>query len=388
MIWYRVGSGHEEPAATGTSHFLEHMMFKGTKRFGKGEIDRITTQLGGFNNAFTSLDYTTYFFSFASDRWFPALEIEADRMSNCLFDETEFELERAVVLEELRMELDNPWDFLRHKTTRAALRDHPYRFPVIGLSDRVSSLSLDTLRRHYKRFYSPNNAALVLVGNFNTGECIRRVEEIFGPAPALGGRPTVSVPEAGWPSGTRLELTHPIRVPRLMVALPAPPVELEEFYAYQLLDKLLGEGKLSRLYQRLIEKDRLASMVTTEITETRDPFLLFIRANVRESTQIEAAERAVREELDKLTNDLPSPDELERAKKQCLTHFLTELEVTSDQAFAIGLFETLDQPHFLREYEERIKGLNAEQVRETAQRYFSANYATVGTMRPVTREAS
>jgi zinc protease len=172
-----------------------------------------------------------------------------------------------------------------------------------------------------------------------------------------------------------------------MVALPAPPVKLDDFYAYQLLDRLLGKGKLSRLHQRLVETDRLASMVTTEITETRDPFLLFIRANVRESSQIEAAERAVREELDKLTNYLPSPAELERAKKQCLTHFLNELEVTSDQAFAIGLFETLEQPDFLREYAERIQGLTAEEVRETAQRYLSPEHATVGIMNPGNREA-
>ena len=145
MICYRVGSRVEAPGRTGISHFLEHMMFKGTGRFGPGEIDRITALHGGSNNAFTTQDYTAYFFSFASDRWVCALEIEADRMSNNRFDPRQFELERRVILEESRMEQDHPWGALRRSVELKAFERHPYRFPVIGLSRDIQALTVEQM---------------------------------------------------------------------------------------------------------------------------------------------------------------------------------------------------------------------------------------------------
>ncbi len=382
MIWYRVGSRHEQPGSTGTSHFLEHMMFKGTKRFGKGEIDYITTRNGGFNNAFTSLDYTAYYFSFASDRWRQALEIESDRMRNNVFDPIEFELERRVILEEMRMELDQPWEILRQAVALAAFEQHPYRFPVIGLHEDVADLTISKVRRHYENYYLPSNATLVIVGDFPTDEIMTYVQDLFGTLPDVPA-PRFSTTSEIWPSAkVELKLEHPTTIPRLLLGLSAPAVNDRHLCAFHILDKLLTEGKLSRLFHRLIEKDRLASRVTSEISETRDPFLLLVRVDLRKQTELGAVEAALREELFRLTQEVPVPEEVNRAKKQCILSYLSDLETTSDQAFNIGLYETLNRLDLLTDYCQQIEAVSPEDVTAAACRFLRVDEAIVASMLP------
>lgn len=382
MTWYRIGSRYEKPGNTGASHFLEHLMFKGTKRLGKGEIDHITTRHGGFNNAFTSLDYTAYYFSFASDRWRAALEIEVDRMCNCNFDEAEFELERSVILEELRMELDHPWEVLRQAVAMEAFKQHPYRFPVIGISEDVAQLSLTAIQEFYRKYYQPSNATLVLAGDFETRQVVEYARELFGSLPD-SSLPRCSTTPEQTPSGTiRFEVDFPTTIPRLIIGLPAPSVDDQNLYAFHILDKLLTEGKLSRLYQRLIEKEELVSLVTTEICETVDPFLLLIRADVKRQSSLKAVESAILEELIQLIRDPLTSDELARAKKQCTTHYLNDFETPSDQAFNIGLFETLERPDVLTAYCERIERVTPEEVTLAARSFLDPDKTILGSMRP------
>src|ERR1051325_7197400 len=180
MIWYRVGSRNEELGQTGKSHFLEHMLFKGTDRFKKGEIDLITLKNGGGNNAFTSHDFTAYYFNFASDRWEIALEIEADRMVNCTFEPDEFEAEKKVVIEELKTGLDSPWGLLLQEEEAAAFKVHPYRNPIVGWLQDVERATAQEQQNYYRRFYHPNNATLVITGDFNSDDVLKRVEQAFG----------------------------------------------------------------------------------------------------------------------------------------------------------------------------------------------------------------
>src|SRR5437868_12863914 len=177
MIWYRVGSRNEELGQTGKSHFLEHMLFKGTDRFKKGQIDLITLKNGGGNNAFTSHDFTAYYFNFASDRWDIALEIEADRMVSCSFDPEEFEAEKKVVIEELKTGLDSPWGLLMQEPDAAAYKNHPYRNPIVGWLQDVESASAAEQQSYYRRYYHPNNAVLVLVGDCATARVVEDVSE-------------------------------------------------------------------------------------------------------------------------------------------------------------------------------------------------------------------
>src|SRR5437762_863661 len=172
MIWYRVGSRNEELGQTGKSHFLEHMLFKGTDLFKKGQIDLLTLKNGGSNNAFTSHDFTAYYFNFASDRWNIALDIEADRMVNCIFDPDEFEAEKKVVIEELKTGPDSPWGLLHQEEEATAFKVHPYRNPIVGWLQDVERATAQEQQAYYRRFYHPNNAILVLAGDFDTGQLL------------------------------------------------------------------------------------------------------------------------------------------------------------------------------------------------------------------------
>src|SRR5438093_720120 len=184
MIWYRVGSRNEGLGQTGKSHFLEHMLFKGTDRFQKGQIDLLTLKNGGGNNAFTSHDFTAYYFNFASDRWNIALEIEADRMVNCTFEAEEFEAEKKVVIEELKGSLDSPWGLLLQEVDATAYKMHPYRNPIVGWLQDVERATAAEQQAYYRKHYHPNNAILVLAGDFETEQVLAKVERAFGSIPA------------------------------------------------------------------------------------------------------------------------------------------------------------------------------------------------------------
>src|SRR6266540_2334382 len=192
MIWYRVGSRNEELGQTGKSHFLEHMLFKGTERFKKGEIDLLTLKNGGGNNAFTSHDFTAYYFNFASDRWQIALEIEADRMVNCAFEPEEFEAEKKVVIEELKTGLDSPWGLLLQEEEAIAYKVHPYRNPIVGWLQDVERATVEQQQAYYHRYYHPNNATLVIAGDFDTDAVLQKVDRAFSSIPA--GPPPAPMP--------------------------------------------------------------------------------------------------------------------------------------------------------------------------------------------------
>ncbi|UCF37874.1 MAG: insulinase family protein [Acidobacteriota bacterium] len=383
MIWYRVGSSSELPGQRGICHFIEHMLFKGTKRFGKGAIDYITTQNGGFNNAFTAHDYTAYFFSFASDRWKQALEIEADRMFNAQFDEAEFDLERQVILEELQMALDDPWDFLRLEMDQAAFQKHPYGQPILGTREDLENMTREALLEFYGTHYVPGNATLVLVGDVETDKALKAVEQ------TLGKLPSCTVPnlaEARSEQRTQLVrrfLEHPTGVYRMLVAVPAPSSTEADFAEMNVIDRALSEGKLSRLHLRLVEQEHWASFVTTEIEDTREPYLLFIRAELREGVDPGRVESAILEELEELAERPPEGDELERAKNQLIVHFLGDMETTFDQAFQFGLLETLDRWENLNAYLNRAVGVSPEELATAARTYCDRNQAVICHLAPM-----
>ena len=382
MIWYGVGSRFEGPGIRGISHFLEHMLFKGTDRYEKGEIDLITTCQGGSNNAFTSNDYTAYYFSFASDRWWPALEIESNRMTNNRFDPIEFELERQVVIEELKMDLDTPWGALCREVEIQSYSTHPYKNPVIGVHEDLVAISPSHMVEYYRHFYVPNNATLVVVGDFRTDQVLERIQELFGglPQKQIPAIPAVTEPRRA--QQVRIDLQRPTRIPRLIIALPAPGVRNRQHYAVPVLDKILSEGKLSRLYKKLVEEAKVASSVTTDFSETYDPYLFFIRAELCERADPAEAETLIFEEIASLAGT-PIPDgELERAKNQCLTQFAASFETALDQAMQLGLMETIHSYEYWYDYPDQIRHLTSDQVGSVAKQLWTPEQATVGVLSP------
>src|SRR5215831_760292 len=310
MIWYRVGSRNEELGQTGKSHFLEHMLFKGTNRFKKGQIDLLTLKNGGSNNAFTSQDFTAYYFNFASDRWNIALEIEADRMVNCNFEPDEFEAEKKVVIEELKTSLDSPWGLLIQETDATAFKIHPYRNPIVGWLQDVERASAEEQQAYYRRFYHPNNAVLVLVGDFETDSVIERVNRAFSSTPAGPAPSPMPLVEPEQNGERRLVVRWRSKIPRLAMAYHAPQIGHADTYALQILGVILSEGKASRLYQRMVEREQAVTFVTAEFGESKDPTLFHIRAEARGAHSIEAIEASIHDELNRIATIGVTPHEI------------------------------------------------------------------------------
>lgn len=378
MIWYRVGSRNEEPGRTGKSHFLEHMLFKGTARFKKGEIDLITLKNGGTNNAFTAHDFTAYYFSFASDRWEMALEIEADRIVNNLFDPEEFEAEKKVVIEELKTGLDSPWGPLMQELDATAFKLHPYRNPIVGWLQDVERASRGDMREYYRRYYHPNNATLVLVGDFDTEVALEKVIEYFGGIPRGPEAPSVFVHEQAQRGERRFVLRRRSNLPRVAIAYHAPEIAHPDSYALQVLSVILAEGKASRLYQRMVEKEQSVTFVTAEFGEAKDPTLFHIRAECQGDGDLQRIEASIFEELNRLAAGGVTTRELDRAKHQVEAHFVLSKEKTVDQAILLGQAATLYGLDYLETYLDRIASVTAEEVALVCARYLREDNRTLG----------
>jgi len=377
MIWYRVGSRNEELGHTGKSHFLEHMLFKGTDRFKKGEIDLLTLKNGGANNAFTSHDFTAYYFNFASDRWDIALEIEADRLVNCAFDPEEFEAEKKVVIEELKTGLDSPWGLLLQVQEATAFKIHPYRNPIVGWLQDVERATVEQQQAYYRRYYHPNNATLVIAGDFDTQAVLKKVEEAFGSIPA-GSRPEPMLLEEPPQRGERrLIVRWRSKVPRLAIAYHAPQIAAPDSYALQVLAVVLAEGKASRLYQRMIEREQTVTFVSAEYGEAKDPTLFHIRAEGRGDHSINEIEASIHDELANICRNGVSLHELDRAKHQIEAHFILSRERTLDQALLLGQIETLYGLDYVDSYLHRINAVAADDIAAVCSRYLNEDNRTV-----------
>ncbi|GAB4144360.1 MAG: pitrilysin family protein [Planctomycetota bacterium] len=340
VLWYRVGSRDERSGETGLSHFLEHMMFKGTDRFAKGEIDALTNRMGGSNNAFTDCDSTAYYFSLAADRWETALEIEASRMKGCLLDPAEFESEKKVVLEELAMGEDDPWRPLYQEAEAQLFQVHPYHHPVIGYRQDLERLTPDRMRAYYERNYGPNRAILVVVGAIDRERTRHRIEDLFGCIGQAEQRgPVLDEPE---PRVARRSSLHTdYSVARLCVGFPTCRMGERDDYALDVLANALGMNKSSRLYKRLVLRDELVSDVSV-INEPRfDPGGFFVLCELREGADPDEVERGVREEVEALAEEGVPAADARRIREQIRASFLFQDETALDQAMKLARFEAL-----------------------------------------------
>jgi len=380
MIWYKVGSRNEEIGHTGKSHFLEHMLFKGTDRFKKGEIDLLTLKNGGGNNAFTAHDFTAYYFNFASDRWHVALDIEADRMVNCTFESDEFEAEKKVVIEELKTSLDSPWGLLIQEADAAAYKIHPYRNPIVGWLQDVERASAAEQQVYYRKYYHPNNALLVLVGDFNTDTVLERVERIFSGIPSGPTPPAMLMNEPQQRGERRLVVRWRSKIPRIAIAYHAPRIADGDSYALQLLGVILSEGKASRLYQRMVEREQSVTFVSAEYGESMDPTLFHVRAEARGNHSIEGVEASIYDELSRIATIGVTPQELARAKHQIEAHFILSRERTLDQSILLGQIEMLDGLNYIDDYLGRIAAITAADISEVCGRYLKEDNRTVATL--------
>lgn len=378
VLWYRVGARDERTGETGVSHFLEHMMFKGTDRFAKGQIDLLTSKMGGSNNAFTDNDGTAYYFAMAADRWETALEIEASRMRGCLLDPTEFTSEKNVVLEELAMGEDDPWRPLYQATESLLYQVHPYHHPVIGYRQDLERLPVQGMRAYYERHYGPNRAFLVVTGAIDRERAKARIRELFGPIPRVAER-EVPLTEPAPQGERRAELRTPHSVVRMCIGFPTCRIGERDDYALDVLAHDLGNSKNSRLYRRLVVKDELVTDVSV-LNETRqDPGSLFVLCELRDGVKPAVVEAAVREEIARQVEEGVPKKDLERIRMQIRASFLFQDEAVLDLAMKLGRFEagTPDGYRTLETVLPTYDSLTDKELRAVAAKYFDFHRAAV-----------
>lgn len=378
-VAYRAGGLDEEPAEGGVAHFLEHMMFKGSRLLGPGGIESTTRALGGLSNAFTLHDMTYYYFAFAAGWWRRGLEIEADRMKGLDLDPDKVDRERQVIVEEIAMHDSNPWQVLERRVRSALFGSHPYGRSVLGTHETLAAIDAEVLRAFHRRFYRPSNAVFAVAGNVGE-EAEQWVEEIFGGLasgsvperrPGAGGKATGSVPRPP----RRVELSHGER-PRLMLALPAPAASDPHHPALSLLLAVLGSGRTGRLYQTFVKR-RLCSRVNCEITAMAEPSSLSISLEASPGVELERIEEKLLTLIDELRSRGPTAEEIARARKTQLSEWVFLHERTTQQAYLLSSSLILhDEEHPWR-YLERMHGIDTEDLAEVADRYLRTDRGAV-----------
>lgn len=381
MTWYKVGGRNETEREAGVSHFLEHMMFKGSAKYGKGQVDLVTTTLGGSNNAFTTSDHTAYWFELASDRWEKALEIEADRMRSLALDAREFDAEKSVVLEELSMGEDDPWRNLTQEVQSYVFPRHPYRRPVIGYPDTLKSMSVEEMRAYYARFYHPGNATLVVCGDIEPASALASIEHHFGPLAPGPERAKVDVqrPVNPEPKGERrLTVTWDDAASRFCIAWPTSAVGTKDDHVLDVVSTLLTGGRLSRLYRKLVLGSVLATSISTHNDARCESGCFWLFAELAQGKRREDLERAVVREFERLANERVPKAELERVKKTIISGEAYDGETVSDLAEEIGEFGV--DTHWTHAFEtvERIRAVTAADVAECVQRLLRSDRSVVG----------
>jgi zinc protease len=372
MVCYKVGSSDEDLDHTGLSHYLEHLMFKGTEKIKPGDIDRVTLRNGGQNNAYTSEDLTNFHFDFAADRWEAALEIEADRMRNLRIDKAhEFEEEKGAVISELMRNEDEPWD-LEQKAILPLLfgKATPYGHPVIGETEHVKAATDKIIKAHYDKWYHPNNASLVIVGGFDPDKAMEKVKKLFGPIPKgkLPERKKVEPVKLERPA--RKEFESKFEVARMVMGFNTVPMSHADYPALSVLESALGSGKTGRLYKTLIEGEELCSSVNANNSAGRYPGWFGVYAEVLRGKDRAKVEQVVLRELKKLRDEPISEAELKRAQRGILASTVFGRESVHGLADSIAQGVTVADLDFLKNYLPRVLAVTAKDVQRVAKTYF------------------
>jgi zinc protease len=366
-LFYRAGTRDEPAGHGGVAHFLEHMMFKGSDRFGPGEIDRRTQALGGSNNAFTSHDATGYYFNFAADRWTEGLVIESDRMAGLTLDAEQVASERQVILEEIAMYDSEPWDALEMEVQAGLFLPHPYGRPVLGTREELLATGPDELRAFHHRFYRPDNAVLIVVGDLEAN-ALEAVKDTFGRLPARGDHRNGSLPVTPLQGLRRIERRKG-EVARMLLALPAPSGAHPDHPPLRLVTTLLAGGRTSRLQEALVDGGQLCAWVSADLSESLDASQLSITAEVVPGVEPERVEAEVFRLLDDLVRNPPTQEEVERARQISTADWVFGHERVHQQAISLGLAATLFDLDYLDRHLQGLLAAGPERVLEVVSRY-------------------
>ena len=388
-LWFQVGSRNEVPGITGISHWVEHMMFKGTPQVPKGELDRLISREGGYNNAMTWIDWTAYYMTLPAQRIDLALQIESDRIVSSLFDAHEVEAERTVIMSERQGAENEPGFRLGEAVQAAAFRVHPYHHMVIGDLCDLTTITREDLFGHYRRYYAPNNAIIVLSGDVDSGKVMPDIEALFGSIPAGRPVPQVSREEPVQMGERRVTIEGEGTTAYFELAFHAPRATDPDFFPMLAMNAVLagisqlsplGGGsanRSSRLYKALVETE-LASSVAADLPITLDPYLYGLSATVRAGRTLQQVEDAMWTQVEQTVNELAVEDELNRALKQAKAHFAYSSESVTHQALWFGFAEMLSDYTWFTTFVDKLNQVTIADVHRVAAKYLTRRNATVG----------
>jgi zinc protease len=379
-LFYKVGSRNEYIGITGISHFFEHMMFNGAKKYGPKEFDRVMEANGGANNAYTSGNITAY------TNWFPksALEVifdlEADRIAHLNFDTVMIESERGVILSERSTGLENnPLEQLWQEVQATAFIAHPYMWPVIGWESDIKNWTKADLENYFHTYYAPNNCLVVISGDVKLDDVKSLAQKYFEPIPA-GPKPrkvhTVEPPQTG---ERRVFVQREVPSPYLMITYHVPQTGNDDYYALDLLSSILSQGRSSRLYSSLVEENQLALEVGTYYGDAFDPTLFYFYGVCNDAVQASELEKAILDEVAKLIDEGINENELQKVKNQKLMEFYRTMETINGLSNTIGTYEL-----FFGDYKKLFsapddyKKVTVADIERVAAKYFTKQNRTVG----------
>ena len=385
-LWYRVGSKDEPTGKTGISHWTEHMQFKGTKKFPANVLDKAISRDGGRWNAATSRDATHYYETMPADKFDLALRLEADRMTNSLFQEKEVASERTVIISEREGNENEPLFQLTEAVQQTAFRVHSYHHEVIGDKPDLRLITRDDLYEHYRRYYVPNNAVLSVAGDFETSTMLKRIRELFGPIPK-GAIPLRLVrPEPEQKGEVRFSIEGRGETTFIQVAYRFPSATHPDFFPLQVFDGLLGgtsglSTKTSRLYRALVDKE-YAIEVSGWAEPTIDPYLYRVTLIKHPKRTVEEVIAAMDAEIKRL-QDIPAPEEeIKRAVKQARAVFVYGNENITSQAFWMGYAEMFASYEWFAKYLDNLAKVTPQDVQRVAQQYFQPASRVIGIYLP------
>ena len=388
-VWYRVGSRNEGPGLTGVSHWVEHMLFKGTERYPRGEFDKAVARAGGVFNGMTWQDWTTYFETFPSDRIELALQVESDRMANAVFDPAETESERTVIISEREGSENDYFYRLQEEVQAAAYAVHSYRNPVIGWKTDLTTMTRDDLYGHYRTFYTPSNAVVVATGDFDPDAMLAQIDAYFGALPGGPATPALRLHEPEQRAERRVIVRGEDPVAYFMQAFHAPPASHDDFFPVIVMDSVLGGAKgmgifggsannrSNRLYKALVETE-LAVDANSSYGPNIDPGLFTISATLAPDSTHQQVEEAIWAEIEKIQRDGVTAAEMHKAIQQTRAQFAYSSESTTYQAYWLGFSEVVTSLAWLDTWMARLAAVTSADVQRVAQQYFRRDGQTVG----------
>lgn len=384
QLWYSVGSKDEKTGEKGIAHLIEHMIFKGTKKLTESDINIVSHKLSGSINAFTSFDYTGYLFNLPTHHWQEALPILADCMSNCSFKDDHLNSEMKAVIQELKMYRDDYQSSLIEELIGSIFADHPYHYPIIGFKQDLWSVHGADLMKFYKKHYAPNNATLVVVGDVIPDDVFRQAEEYFGAIPSNPEHKKEKFFFNEDIVSKTVTLYRDVQQPIVANVFVVPGISSRKEHVLEIISWILGAGKSSRLYKKIVDELKLATSLTTFYYDLFDHALFFIMYEPKTEADIAMIEKIIQQEVDSILKEGLQDQELDRAIKKAQMKLYSILESTEKQAYDIGKYYTATgDENYIFNYLNVAPEQFEQEIQDLLKRYFRPSVMHAGKVMPL-----